>query len=185
VNPIKPISAFCIAFVLAGCGFPARPKLVSTQTLPTSEEQPSYSDPFAYCAAVGSIDSPDARYSGSKLPDAIIQGMIQQGFLPAAMPAESQKHTAWRCMDHNVWVCNYGVNIPCLEKADLSQVPTSAMEDYCKMNPTVEGIPAYITGRVTIYSWNCKEGKPGMVGQIMAVDPQGYPSAYWHELAPN
>jgi len=182
VITIKSVLAFCIAFVLAGCGFPAAQKLVSTQTLPASEEQLSYNDPFAYCAGVGSIDTPDARYSGSKLPDAIIQGMIEQGFLPAAMPAESQKYTVWRCMDHNVWVCNFGVNIPCLEKADPSQAPTSAMEDFCKMNPTVEGIPAYITGRVTIYSWNCKEGQPSLGSQIMMVDPQGYPSAYWHEL---
>jgi hypothetical protein len=108
--------------------------------------------------------------------------MIQEGYLLAAMPAESKKRTVWRCMDHKVWVCNYGVNIPCLEKADSSQAPTFTMEDYCKTNPTMEAMPAYITGRVTIYFWSCKGGKPALVSQIMTVDPQGYPSAYWHEL---
>ena len=28
----------------------------------------SYMDPVAYCRAVGTIDQPDARYSGPKLP---------------------------------------------------------------------------------------------------------------------
>jgi hypothetical protein len=35
---------------------------------------PPHNDPFAYCAAVETIDTPDGRYSGAKMPDAIIQG---------------------------------------------------------------------------------------------------------------
>ena len=29
----------------------------------------SFKDPVAYCRAVGTIDKPDARYQGPKLPD--------------------------------------------------------------------------------------------------------------------
>jgi len=32
--------------------------------------QQTFSDPFAYCTAVGTIDQPDSRYVGPKIPDA-------------------------------------------------------------------------------------------------------------------
>jgi hypothetical protein len=187
---LKSVLTFCIAVVLAGCVSPTTPKPVPatmaqpspTQTSPTAEELLRYSDPFAYCTAVGIIDTPDERYTGPKMPDSIVQSMIKQGIVSADMPLEFQKHTVWRCMNNSVWVCNFGVNIPCLEKADKSQAPTSAMEDFCKMNPTAIGIPASMTGRATVYFWSCKNGKPEMVRQIITVDPQGYLAVYWHEL---
>jgi hypothetical protein len=30
-------------------------------------------DPFAYCATVGTIDMPDARYTGPQMPDAVVR----------------------------------------------------------------------------------------------------------------
>jgi hypothetical protein len=36
---------------------------------PGSGPQARFSDPFAYCAAVGTIDAPDARYTGPRVPD--------------------------------------------------------------------------------------------------------------------
>src|SRR5215213_4012987 len=35
----------------------------------------TYSDPFAYCAAVGTLDEPDARYTGEAVPDVIAEGI--------------------------------------------------------------------------------------------------------------
>ena len=151
-----------------------------------AQSQPSkvvtYADPFAYCAAVGTIDSPDARYTGPKMPNSIIEGMIAKGIISADAPADFQKNAVWRCVDAHVWVCHFGANLPCLEKANTSKVATSEMEDYCKTNPGVDVIPAAVTGRATVYEWKCNAGKPEVVKQVFQVDPQGYLSNFWYEL---
>jgi hypothetical protein len=147
-------------------------------------EQALYDDPFAYCAAVGTVDAPDARYNGPEMPDSVIQGLIQQGSVSADAPPEFQKSAVWRCMNGQVWVCHFGANLPCLEKADTSQVPTSEMEDFCNTNPTADSIPAAVTGRATVYEWKCNEGKPEVARQVFQVDPQGYLTDFWYELAP-
>jgi putative hemolysin len=146
--------------------------------------QSSYDDPFAYCATVGTIDTPDGRYSGAKMPDSVIQGMIQQGIVSADAPLEFQQNAVWRCMNNSVWVCHFGANLPCLEKADTTQTPTSEMADYCQANPTADFIPAAVTGRATVYEWGCKDGKPEVVKQLFESDPQGYLADFWYELAP-
>ena len=155
------------------------------QCAPTSEAEPSsYDDPFAYCAAVGTIDTPDTRYNGTEMPDSIIQAMIRQDIVSADAPLEFQQNAIWRCMDNNVWVCHFGANLPCQEKADTSQVPNSGMEDYCRENPTAEIIPAFATGRATVYEWACQDGTPEVVSQIFNSDAQGYLADFWYELTP-
>jgi putative hemolysin len=152
---------------------------------PNAEAGPSsYDDPFAYCAAVGTVDVPDERYNGPQMPDSIVQAMIRQGIVTADAPPDFQKNAVWRCMDNSVWACHFGANLPCTEKADTSQTPTSAMEDYCKTNPTAEGIPAAVTGRATVYEWRCTDGKPQVVKQLFTSDPQGYLAEFWYELTP-
>jgi len=148
------------------------------------EGQSAYNDPFAYCAAIGTIDTPDSQYNGVKITNSIIQSMIRQGIVSADAPMEFQQNMVWRCMNHKVWVCQFGANIPCMEKADISQTPTSGMLDYCSTNPTADNIPAYVTGRATVYEWRCKNGKPEMAKQLFTIDPQGYPTVYWYELTP-
>jgi putative hemolysin len=143
----------------------------------------SYSDPFAYCAATGTIDTPDARYTGDKVPEIIVQDMIDMGIVTTDAPKEFQQNAVWRCMDNSVWVCHFGANLPCLEKADSSQTPTSAMEEYCKADPAAENIPAAVTGRATIYEWKCMDGKPEVGQQILNSDPQGFLSEFWYQLA--
>jgi len=165
---LKLMLALGIAATLVGCA-------------PTTS---SYNDPFVYCAAVGTIDAPDERYDGAKMPDSIIQGMIQQGIVSADAPLEFQQNAVWRCMNNSVWVCHFGANLPCLEKADTTQVPTSEMEDYCKTNPTADFIPAAVTGRATVYEWGCKDGKPEVVKQLFESDSQGYLADFWYELTP-
>lgn len=151
----------------------------------TADAEPSsYDDPFTYCAAVGTIDAPDERYNGAAMPDSVIQEMIRQEIVTADAPAEFQTSAVWRCMDDQVWVCHFGANLPCQEKADESQVPTAAMEEFCKSDPAAEFIPAAVTGRATVYEWKCNEGKPEVGEQLMQVDPQGYLSNFWYELTP-
>ena len=152
-------------------------------TCDPNSETKSYSDPFLYCAAVGTIDSPDKSYTGKKIPEILVQDLIDLKLVTKDAPKDIQENAVWRCMNKSLLICHYGANIPCLEKADLSQTPTSAMEDYCKANPTADNIPAATTGRATVYEWKCTDGKPEAGQQILKVDPQGFISDFWYQLA--
>ena len=151
---------------------------------PSSYDASFYDDPFAYCAAVETLDTPDARYNGPPMPDSILQAMVRQGIVTADAPPEFLKNAVWRCMNNSVWVCHFGANLPCTEQADTSQTPAPAMEDYCKTNPTAEFIPAFVTGRATVYEWGCTDGKAVVIQQLFTGDPQGYLAEFWYELTP-
>ncbi len=170
----RSIMILIVVIVLVGAACTASGKL----------GQPAYDDPFAYCGAVGTIDTPDEGYTGSKMPDSIVQSMIKQGVVSADAPLEFQQNAVWRCMDSKVWVCHFGANLPCLEQADDSQTPTTEMEDFCKASPNAEVIPAAVTGRATIYEWKCNAEKPEVVRQVLKADARGYLSDFWYELTP-
>jgi hypothetical protein len=151
----------------------------------TSLEAPaSYTDPFAYCAAVGTVDAPDARYTGEAMPAAVVEALVRQGVVAADAPPEFQANAVWRCMDGQVWACHFGANLPCQERADTSQTPTAEMEAFCQTNPSAEVIPAAVTGRATVYEWKCSEGQPAVVKQVFTSDAQGFLADFWFELRP-
>lgn len=158
-----------------------------TQTEKLAPAQQSYSDPFAYCAAVGTIDTPDARYTGPKISDEIINGFkVAAGLQSSTEPMEMFKQTTiWRCMDSQVYACNFGANLPCSSKANTDKTPTSAMDDYCKANPDSEFIPMSVTGHSTIYSWHCVKDTPELLDQIAKVDAAGYLENIWYKIALN
>jgi hypothetical protein len=167
----------CLMFLVA-CG--------AGQATPTDSgagaKQAQFTDPFAYCAAVGTIDAPDERYTGPELPEAVAKGLLELGLVTADTPPEIVKNAAWRCMDGKVLVCHFGANIPCMEKADASRTPTSEMGDFCKSNPSADVIPAAVTGRATVYEWSCKDGAPAIVKELFKPDAQGFLSDFWHEI---
>lgn len=193
LKSILVLSLFIVLFVGA-CSAPAtpppQPPPAATNTpLPaaTSAPQPPAAiadDPFAYCAAVGAIDTPDARYTGPKLPAAVAQNAIEQGVVSPDMPPDIQMAMVWRCMNGQVWVCHRGANLPCEEKADTSKTPSAAMEDFCKANPAADVIPAAVTGRATVYEWKCSGGQAEIVRQVFQADPQGYLADFWYQLLP-
>lgn len=174
----KSIIAISLLMLLFTGACSARPRDVQSQP----GTPITYDDPFQYCAAVGTSDAPDVRYTGPSLPASIVKGMIEQGIITADMPAEFQKHAVWRCMDSRVWVCHFGANIPCQEKADTSRTPTAEMENFCQANHDAIGIPAAVTGRATVYEWKCNSSKAEATRQLTQVDPQGYLAIFWHEL---
>jgi hypothetical protein len=144
----------------------------------------SFDDPFAYCAAVGTIDEPDASYVGEAVPDVIAEG-IRAAFQAEDVDLEVYRRgTVWRCVDGKVFACNVGANIPCLAKADESREPSQPIIDYCTENPESDFIPAVVTGRSTVYEWGCDEGEPVVLGQFTEVDSQGFLDFAWHELTP-
>jgi hypothetical protein len=73
--------------LLAACSIPTVP---ASQTSAPATAAPSqtnaasnYADPFAYCAAVGQIDNPDARYTGPTMSDSLFKDyLISDGLDP-------------------------------------------------------------------------------------------------------
>lgn len=178
-----------LAMAMTACSAQVNKAEIVTLT-PTANPalvQKIYSDPFAYCAAVGTIDSPDARYTGPQISDEIINGYITAAGLEASTePMEIfKKTTIWRCMDNQVYACNYGANLPCSSKANTDKTPSPEMEDYCKANGDSDFIPMSVTGHSTIYSWHCVKGTPELLDQIEKVDAAGYLAQIWYPIAPN
>lgn len=158
----------------------------NTPVVKQAATQQAFSDPFAYCNAVGTIDQPDARYTGDKVPDAIIQGYIKAaGLNGTSEPSDVFKRaTIWRCMDKQVYVCNFGANLPCDSKANTDKTPTQAMADFCKENQNSEFIPMSVTGHTTIYSWHCVKDTPELLNQLDKPDAAGYLERIWYKIAP-
>ncbi len=145
----------------------------------------TYDDPFAYCAAVGTLDTPDARYTGAAVPDAIINGyLLAAGLTGSTEPLDVLRQTTtWRCMDGSVMACNYCANLPCDAKANTDSTPTQAMNDYCAQNPGSDFIPMSVTGHETIYNWSC-DGGTALAGEAIAQpDAAGFLVNIWYNLA--
>jgi len=144
----------------------------------------TYDDPFAYCAAVGTIDAPDARYTGEPMPDVIGEGLRDAFSAPGTSLDVFLRGSYWRCMDGKVYACNVGANLPCTSKANLSQEPSEGMAEFCETNANSDYIPAYVTGRSTVYNWRCDETTPVVADQMTDVDSQGFLNFVWHEITP-
>jgi len=143
-----------------------------------------FSDPFKYCAAVGTIDEPDERYAGPAAPEAVIEGLREKAGIAGDAPNDLvAAGTVWRCMDRQVWACFVGANLPCTEKADTSSTPRPEVEEFCSANPNADVIPAAVTGRATVYEWRCVDGIPQAAKQVLTPDAQGFLSEFWYELS--
>jgi hypothetical protein len=145
---------------------------------------PPWTDPAPYCRAVGTIDAPDARYAGPAMPDWIAHALMRALHAPADAPVSAFRHAAWRCLDGAVLACAVGANIPCNEKADASRTPPEGATRYCAENRDAPVVPAYATGRSTVFDWRCTAGAPVIARQILNVDAAGYATAFWHRVTP-
>jgi len=169
-----------VVFLSSGCASRSAP--TSTVVPTATPAQTQFSDPFLYCAAIGTIDAPDARYVGPAAPEAVIKDLRKKGGIADAAPDDLvSAGTVWRCKDSHVWACFVGANLPC-SKANTSSTPQSEMIDFCKKNPKAGSIPAAVTGHETIYDWRCTDGAPQVVRQRFKPDAQGFVSDFWYEL---
>ncbi len=144
----------------------------------------TFTDPFAYCAAVGTIDEPDARYIGPHVPEVIARGLQAALGLPPTAPLDPLlTNSVWRCMQGTVYACTFGANLPCLEQADTRQIPTPAMVSFCQANPNAD-LPAVVTGRRTVYQWQCQNGVATIVRQVTQPDARGFLATIWYAISP-
>jgi hypothetical protein len=158
--------------------------LAGALAAPGAAAEQRFADPFAYCAAVGTIDAPDARYAGPIMPDALARGLKAALGLPDGAPLQPlREHSIWRCMAGKVYACTFGANLPCEQKADASRSPTSAMTVFCRDEPDADVIPMVVTGRATVYAWRCAQGAPAIERQITRPDGSGYLANIWYEIA--
>lgn len=183
----KNIFLALLAVGMAACS-PKIPVANTAVPIPaTAFVQETYDDPFTYCAAVGTIDMPDARYTGPKISEEIINGFkAAAGLESSTEPMDMfMKTTIWRCMDHQVYACNFGANLPCDSKANISQTPSPAMEEYCRTNLDSEFIPMSETGHDTVYSWHCVKDRPEVLEQLGEVDVAGFLAQIWYPIRPH
>jgi hypothetical protein len=135
-------------------------------------------DPFAYCARVGNIDQPAG--GSSPLPAALEQPVRVALGLASDAPFEPSMFY-WRCMQHAVYVCDTGANIPCATKADRAHRNAGA-EEFCRTHRDAAVVPAFATGHATLYAWRCMAGH-AVHGKILApLDRRGYRSDFWHRI---
>ncbi len=172
------------AVALAGC-LPWAPATPAPTPTPISVLPPdAFEDPFAYCQALVNIDSPDIRYIGVPLPPEVKEGFLNAiDASPEARADENfNANTRWRCMDGQVYACNFGANLPCESPADTITTPNQGMLEYCSQNPAAEFIPYAYTGHATIYNWSCQSGKPVAGEQILHVDKRGFVQEIWYPI---
>jgi hypothetical protein len=143
----------------------------------------STGDPSAYCAEVRTIDSPDDRYTGEAVPQAIAEGVRRaSGGSPDAPLAFFTRGTVWRCLNGHVYACTVGANLPCAAKADTSRNPTKPMIEFCRANPGSGFIPAAVAGRETVYQWACDGTEAIVLRQVFQVDERGFIADIWYRL---
>ncbi|MBN1658100.1 MAG: hypothetical protein JXA93_06845 [Anaerolineae bacterium] len=167
-NMLLTLTLLLVATALVGCGGAAAPE--------------TYTDPFAYCADIGTVDAPDVTYTGPAVPESVARGLQTALDAPDTPLDMLQNGSVWRCVDGQVVACFVGANLPCEAKANLDKTPTQEMTDFCTANPNSDFVPAVVTGRETVYEWRCTDGTPEVVRQVSQPDAQGFFSEIWYEI---
>ena len=163
-----------LGLLLSGC---------ATQPPASMPTPAQFADAFAYCRAVGNVDAPDARFTGPKVPETIVTGLMRAMKMSPDAPVEPfTRLTVWRCMGGKVVGCSIGANIPCSTKADVGRTASAGMNEFCTANANSDNIPAAVTGRATIYQWRCTNGSPAIVKELTKPDAQGFLAMFWYEV---
>lgn len=147
----------------------------------------TYSSPFAYCRAVGTVDQPGARYTGPKSPPKVVRGLMKVMKVPSdpKLAKVFEASTVWRCMGGHVYACNVGANLPCNAKMNTSRTPNAGERSYCKSHANAAFIPKVATGHDTLYAWRC-EGTKAVAGKAVGkLDARGYLARIWHRVPPS
>ena len=132
----------------------------------------NYSDPFAFCKAVGDTDWTEGNsypgYIGPQSPQAVVKVIGE----PAG----------WRCIGGDVYGCYPGASGRACLKRDPSTRPTPGMMDYCHLRPNSDFIDNATTGS-SAHSWKCTSGK-AVIDHIASVDEHGYYKGAWKRVSP-
>jgi hypothetical protein len=126
----------------------------------------TYADPVSYCAAVDTIDAPDASYVGARVPPAVV----------SAIGASAKKYP-----NQVHWRCAHRIPMACLAHDGplCDRLPTlDQMFEHCKSKPG----PAPI--RVPNGAWHCEGTKPVIPqNDEWPTDSFGYYPPAWTPVA--
>jgi hypothetical protein len=164
--------------LLLVCAVLAAFLFVGNRSLASDVVASATSDPFAYCSAIGSIDTPAG--GGSPVPMALRPFLSRALGLSAGRDFRPESYY-WRCMNGMVFVCAIGANIPCGAKADVARRNVGA-DKYCQDNPEATFVPAYATGHETLFAWSCSLGHAVPGKRMAKLDPRGYRIDIWHKV---
>ena len=127
----------------------------------------TFSDPFAYCGAVRTIDYVDSRYVGPRFTADIADAL--------RVPMESAPdRVSWRCVDGVIYAC------ASFDWPVCAMTPTAQeMVDYCQRNP---GVTRLLAPNGT---WSCEGNKPRIPdGASWPVDARGFFPNAWIPVLP-
>lgn len=127
----------------------------------------TYATPFAYCAAVGTIDRPGPSYRGPASPTAVVRAA---GGSPAS----------WRCLNGRVLACYEGASGRACQKMRVSRIPHSGIREACRDNPNTSYVAnAYLGDDPS--EWRCRNGVPQLVSTPQ-LDARGFFPASWRDV---
>jgi len=140
---------------------PAPPPEVKVSTTPLNLADLSTStwdDPFAYCAAIGTVDGPDRRYAGPASTPAI-----------GAAFASPTRAPRWRCLNGALLACTAATDAACDPTPSVAQ-----MIAHCTANPDAKNMVA------PSGTWSCRGTRPEIpLGQAWPVDARGFLPGAW------
>jgi hypothetical protein len=151
----------------------------------TTTETATFLDPVAYCAAVETIDHPDARYTGPAAPDWIEFSLAKRMKMQAATSQSALAPVAWRCAGGSIMACSIGLGMPCDQKPSMSRVPTRAALEFCRAFPDIGKPLPNLGSEISAYQWVCRNGWPQLIGFQPDLDDEGYLDRYWFEIPPD
>lgn len=114
------------------------------------------------------------------LPTALIPKVKKIFDLHNIKPKQIQQLTVARCMDGHVYACFVGANLPCGKADTATNKP--AITSWCKENPKVDFVPAYVTGHDSAYNWSCDNGLAHIQSPSAALDARGFFVDYWRQV---
>jgi hypothetical protein len=127
----------------------------------------TFSDPFAYCNAVKTVDYVDSRYVGPRFTADIADAL--------RVPMESAPdRVSWRCVNGVIYAC------ASFDWPVCAMTPTAQeMVDYCQRNP---GVTRLLAPNGT---WSCEGIKPRIPdGASWPVDARGFFPNAWIPVLP-
>lgn len=114
------------------------------------------------------------------LPAMLVPNVEKAFDLHDIKPEEVRHLTVARCMSGHVYACFAGANLPC-GKADIA-TNRPVITAWCRKNPNVDFVPAYVTGHDTAYTWHCIKARARIEPPSAALDPGGFFEAYWRRV---
>jgi hypothetical protein len=135
--------------------------------------------PPAQSAAANQPFCPEPTHaSPQKVPADLLATVAQAFHIDHAVAATT---AAVRCIGPKLVACYDGANLNC-DKADTRRTLPGATT-WCREHPGSTNIPMAATGHATIYDWSCSDRRAVAGKIIVTIDPHGYGTDNWIEIA--